>query len=704
MAELTPFPFGKLASRMFRELELKRAIFDLPEKKFFLGEAGRDFSVRFHGLAASSPIGPAAGPQSQLAQNIVLSWLGGCRIMELKTVQIMDELKIPRPCIDIHNVGYNVEWSQELKLRQSLEEYVKASMLIEILTASKKLPLAPGFGRVIYDMSVGYDLKGIQSAPVQDFIRGMTDAAELVEKFRKQIPDELKKYRDLDFTTALSRTLTLSTFHGCPPDEIEKIIDFLLRNNELNCVIKFNPTLLGKAELRRLLHDVMGYKELHTPDASFDKDTKWAQAVDMVGRLKETAKSCGLSLGAKFSNTLIVENHRKFFTPDNKEMYMSGPPLHVLALNLVKKFRGVFGGEVPVSFAAGIDKQNVADAVSLGMAPITVCSDLLKTGGYGRLESYFRELIKRMDAVGASSVRDFILRAHGQAGPALKKALEKVEASKRGPLEKFLAAPPSVESTPDALKRWARDNGLSGQWADDFYRSWVREAALLNTGVVADKVTADPRYRKEANSRDPQKVGSKLELFNCITCDKCVQVCPNDANFAFTLPQIEVPVAKLKFDGGGAPQKVDAGKLVFNKKHQIGNFADFCNECGNCDVYCPEDGGPYVLKPRFFGSKANWELYKTHDGFFLEKGDGYQMVFGRFSGREFSLIVRKDGGGAFTALDSGLGVGVKGDDVDLSAVTRSPGASGEVDLTYFHIMNWLRKALFSEQEVTYVNA
>jgi putative selenate reductase len=49
-------------------------------------------------------------------QNIMLLWLGGSRIIELKTVQILDELKIPHPCIDVINVGYNLEWSQELRL------------------------------------------------------------------------------------------------------------------------------------------------------------------------------------------------------------------------------------------------------------------------------------------------------------------------------------------------------------------------------------------------------------------------------------------------------------------------------------------------------------------------------------------------------------------------------------------------------------
>jgi putative selenate reductase len=115
---------------MFRELETSGSICDLPRGKFFLGGGERELSTSFHGRRAGTPLGPAAGPQSQMAQNILLSWLGGSRIIELKTVQVDDELTIPRPCIDMQTVGYNIEWSQELKLEQSLEEYVKGSMLI----------------------------------------------------------------------------------------------------------------------------------------------------------------------------------------------------------------------------------------------------------------------------------------------------------------------------------------------------------------------------------------------------------------------------------------------------------------------------------------------------------------------------------------------------------------------------------------------
>ena len=117
---------------------------------------------------------------------------------------------------------------QELKLEESLEEYVKGAMLIEMLKASGKLALQPGSGDTIYDLSVGYDLAGISSPPVRGFLAGLMDASAVVERLRAQIPPALARFRDLPFRTRISDTLTLSTFHGCPADEIEGIAGFLL--------------------------------------------------------------------------------------------------------------------------------------------------------------------------------------------------------------------------------------------------------------------------------------------------------------------------------------------------------------------------------------------------------------------------------------------------------------------------------------------
>jgi putative selenate reductase len=112
--ELQPIPFPDLVRRMRSEIEAAGSIFDLPVRKWWVPSEKLDFSALHFEHRTSTPVGPAAGPHTQLAQNIVLSWLAGSRIIEIKTVQINDRLEIPRPCIHVPNVGYNVEWSQEL--------------------------------------------------------------------------------------------------------------------------------------------------------------------------------------------------------------------------------------------------------------------------------------------------------------------------------------------------------------------------------------------------------------------------------------------------------------------------------------------------------------------------------------------------------------------------------------------------------------
>src|SRR5450756_778002 len=133
MPHLTPYPLAGLVARAFAELDRNGSIFDLPSHRFSFGERDVDTRVAIHGRTVDAPLGPSAGPHTQLAQGIGLCWLGGGRFIELKTVQCNDTLRIPRPCIDVRGIGLNVEWSQELRIEQSLEEYVKAAMLIEIL-------------------------------------------------------------------------------------------------------------------------------------------------------------------------------------------------------------------------------------------------------------------------------------------------------------------------------------------------------------------------------------------------------------------------------------------------------------------------------------------------------------------------------------------------------------------------------------------
>ena len=66
-------------------------------------------------------------------------------------------------------------------------------------------------------------------------------------------------------------------------------------------------------------------------------------------------------------------------------------------------------------------------------------------------------------------------------------------------------------------------------------------------------------------------------------------------------------------------QPADSGIAEDRTKHQIANFADWCNECGNCDTFCPEYGGPFIQKPSFFTDRAAWLDNPERDGFYVTK-------------------------------------------------------------------------------------
>ena len=626
MAELTPLPFGSLVRRMCREFEREGKIFDLPAGRFWRGATGLDTSVAFHGRRAANPLGPAAGPHGQMAQNIVLAWLAGGRILELKTVQILDRLSVPRPCIDAQNICFNVEWSQELSLEQSLGEYLAASMLIDILKQDDRFAGAGvgSGGDTLFDMSIGYDLKGIGSPRLLGWIGSMKDSRRRIDRLRTEIPDEFRRLRDLDFSSSVSRQVTLSTFHGCPAAEVEEIARWLLTEQELDVTVKLNPTLLGRAQVEELLHDALGYTELETRPEDFERELGWEPTLEMTDRLGALARSLGRGFGVKLTNTLVVKNHRGVFPPSEAVHYLSGQPLHVLTITLLDRFRRA-RPELPIAFSAGVDRRNFPDCVALGLVPVTTCTDLLRPGGYGRLQRYLGHLEERMHALGVKTIGDFIVKAQGRGEEAIRAI----------PADAELRRTLSCSLASDGVDLMGVLE-LAGR--ADVYGELVREAARLNTPTVAARVLAEPRYRAAQNRTVPRKVGSRLKLFDCLNCDKCVPVCPNDANFAYQPGPCKSEYASYQVRAG-VVVTAPGGDFEVEKAHQIANYQDFCNECGNCDTFCPEDGGPEMEKPRFFGSMEAWKRLNRRDGFFVIRQEEVDAVWARIGGIEYHLEV-----------------------------------------------------------------
>ncbi len=397
-------PFDRLLHWTLKELAENQSIFGIPRSLFFTPQPDSPYATDdLFGHYLATPIGPAAGPHTQLAQNILCAWLSGGRFIELKTVQIMDELEIPRPCIDMEDEGYNVEWSQELKLEESIHEYVNAWALIHILRQVLGFDHIP-FG-TIFNMSVGYDLEGIQSAPMTRFMDRLADASGEIEDIRGVLADQFPQFADVEIPSQLTDNVTLSTMHGCPPDEIERIGRYLLEERGLHTTIKLNPTLLGQEMVQRILHDDLGFTDIHIPDAVFEHDLQYERAVELITTLKQVAAAHGLTFGVKLSNTLAMANHKRTLPGD--EMYMSGRALYPITLNLFHKLAREFDGDLNVSYSAGADALNLTTLLSAGARPVTTASDLLKPGGYSRFLQYIQNLAAEMDRQGADSLEEF---------------------------------------------------------------------------------------------------------------------------------------------------------------------------------------------------------------------------------------------------------------------------------------------------------
>jgi putative selenate reductase len=463
-------PIDRLFKWIIAEEEQGR-VFGLYKELLFKPDENDPYKLDRYGINLNTPIGVAAGPHTQLAHNIIASWLCGARYLELKTVQTLDEIEVTKPCIDMEDEGYNCEWSQELKVHDSYDEYLNAWILIHLLKHKYGWELDnQGF---IFNLSVGYDLKGILNENVQWFFEKMKDSSLELEEKIKDLKPLYPAIDEIDIPACLSDNITLSTMHGCPPDEIEKIGKYLIDERNLHTAIKLNPTLLGPDELRHLLNEKLGY-ELTIPDEAFEHDLKYPEAINMINSLSKIAEDKGIEFGLKLTNTLESLNSTHWLPGNEKMVYTSGRALHPLTINLAKKLQTDFDGKLDLSFSAGVDAFNVADTLACNLKPITVCSDLLKPGGYLRLPQYLDELNKNFSITNANSIDDFILK---------------------------------------------KSKGIKN----------INEAGLHNLNKYADEVIENKYYHKNNFPYENIKTPRELTEYDCVHAP-CIEACAVDQN------------------------------------------------------------------------------------------------------------------------------------------------------------------------------
>lgn len=353
--------------------------------------ADAKYNRTLFGRPLETPVGPAAGPHTQLTQNIVAAYYTGSRFFELKTVQVMDGAELSacvnKPCIKADDECYNCEWSTELYVSEAMEEHIKAWFLLKVLSKEFALGSMDGFQ---FNISVGYDLEGIKSEKIDRFLNTMQHAQE--SAIFKECKSYLLEHVDLfahvtkedieGISGDICNSVTISTLHGCPPQEIEKIAMYLITEKGFHTFIKCNPTLLGYEYARKTM-DEMGYDYVAFGDFHFLDDLQYEDAVPMLTRLMKVCEERNLEFGVKITNTFPVDVKQKELP--SEEMYMSGKSLYPLSISLAAKLAEEFDGKLRISYSGGADYHNIKGIVEAGIWPVTVATTLLKPGGYDRM-------------------------------------------------------------------------------------------------------------------------------------------------------------------------------------------------------------------------------------------------------------------------------------------------------------------------------
>ena len=393
---MTPMSFEQLVEWVLQEKKKRGTVFG----QHHAYRADGTHNRTMFGRTLETPIGPAAGPHTQMTQNIVAAYYAGSRFFELKTVQIMDgeELAacINRPCIKADDEGYNCEWSTELTVPQAMEEYIKAWFLLKVIAKEFGLGDMNGFQ---FNVSVGYDLAGIQSPKVDTFLNSMKHAedTEIFKNCKAYLLEHADWFEHVttedieQIPPEICNSVTLSTLHGCPPQEIERIAMYLLTEKGFHTFVKCNPTLLGYEFARKTMNE-MGYDYIQFGDFHFKDDLQYEDAVPMLTRLMNTAKERNLEFGVKITNTFPVDVKQNELP--SEEMYMSGKSLYPLSISLAAKLAKEFDGRLRISYSGGADYYNIERIVDAGIWPVTVATTLLKPGGYQRLTQMAKLLDK----------------------------------------------------------------------------------------------------------------------------------------------------------------------------------------------------------------------------------------------------------------------------------------------------------------------
>jgi putative selenate reductase len=169
--------------------------------------------------------------------------------------------------------------------------------------------------------------------------------------------------------------------HGCPPEEIESIAVYLMKEKGLNTLLKLNPTLIGFEEAERMI-EKYGYR-IGLKKESFSEDLQMDDALELISKLNDEAAECGRFFGLKMSNTLPVINSSRVLP--GEEVYLSGKIMFPITMKVTEKLVDDLGTNITISYCGGANFYNTFELLEAGLSPVTYATELLKPGGYYRL-------------------------------------------------------------------------------------------------------------------------------------------------------------------------------------------------------------------------------------------------------------------------------------------------------------------------------
>jgi putative selenate reductase len=300
-------------------------------------------------------------------------------------------------------------------------------------------------------------------------------------------------------------------------------------------------------------------------------------------------------------------------------------------LNLGKKVAVIGGGIVAVNCARAAKRNKGVDSVTIIYRRTKEC---MRTGTE-ELEQALAEKINILELLSADSFEDGFLVCDVNSGEdgdnhVLKSTGEKQKLHFDTVIN---AAGVGVESELFSLNNIRIDgnfpvtnNNLESSVSEVYIAGSCRTGSCKTVNAIADGKTAafnilkklkiepdfsiEPAACSSKNGKDAavnsalQKKGVICEETNdntgaqrCLSCNVlceiCVDVCPNRANVSVlqeTKPQ----------------------------KRQIIHIDSMCNNCGNCAVFCPYDGKPYMDKLAIFYAKEDFD--ESENPGFLKTG------------------------------------------------------------------------------------